>query len=250
MVESQNVRKGLQYALIKLAGAGFAATLFFVYIFLSSFNLYLFSHEMKNPLFWIAFFGIGILISMLIDRIANHYPKLEIVLYSLAGLCLFLPIVWNVFPLLAATIGLICALLFYIGIKMAAKVKGFKWTFAIAPLVFLLLTIPDFTVKKEWNTVRGDQSYEAYFSYFNGEDQIPIKAKKGENVTIHIDFTNRNGGGFGYYVIDEKNRRIGLSNEEKSTLTFQADKTETYTLIVTGDGLQGGFEVNWEKEGK
>ncbi|MEM5591010.1 hypothetical protein AAHH67_03550 [Niallia circulans] len=58
--------------------------------------------------------------------------------------------------------------------------------------------------EKEWNTVRGEQSYEAYFAYFNGEDEVPIKAKKGERVTIHIDFTNRNGGGFGYYLIDEK----------------------------------------------
>ncbi|MCM3362790.1 hypothetical protein [Niallia sp. MER TA 168] len=248
MVDSQNIRKGMGYALIKLAGAGFAATLFFCYMFLSSFDLYLFSHEIKNPFFWIAFFGVGILVSMIIDRIAKYYPKLEIVLYLLAGLCLFLPIVWNVYPLIAATIGLICSLLFYIGIKLAAKLNAFKWTFAFTPILFLLLTIPDFTVKKEWNTVRGDQSYEAYFSYFNGEDHIPVKAKKGEKVTIYIDFTNRNGGGFGYYLIDEKNRRIGMSNEEKSVLTFEAKNTETYMLIITGDGLQGGFEVSWKKE--
>lgn len=248
MVDSQNIRRGIQYALIKLAGAGFAATIFFSYLFLSSFDLYLFSHEIKNPFFWIGFFGFGILLSMLIDWIAKYYPKLEVCLYILAGLCLFLPIVWNVFPLFAATSGLISALLFYIGIKIAAKVSWFKWTFAITPIFFLLLTIPDFTVKKEWNTIRGEQSYEAYFAYFNGEEEVPIKAKKGENVTVHIDFTNRNGGGFGYYLIDEKNRRIGLSNEEKTILTFEAKKTETYKLIVTGDGLQGGFEVKWEKE--
>ncbi|MEI2364537.1 Yip1 family protein [Niallia circulans] len=247
MVDSQNFRRGMEYAFIKLAGAGFAATLFFSYIFLSSFDLYLFSHEIENPYFWIGFFGFGILISIVIDWISNYFPKLELLLYIVVGVCLFLPIMWNVLPVLAIVSGF-SAILFYIGIKIAAKVSWFKWIFACTPILFLLLTIPDFTVKKEWNTVRGEQSYEAYFAYFNGEDEVPIKAKKGERVTVHIDFTNRNGGGFGYYLIDEKNRRIGLSNEEKKVLTFDAKKTETYKLIVTGDGLQGGFEVNWEKE--
>ena len=102
--------------------------------------------------------------------------------------------------------------------------------------------------KKEWNTVKGEQSYEAYFAYFNGEDQIPIKAKKGEVITVHVDFTNRNGGGYGYYVVDEKNRRIAMEMAEEDIITFQAKKTATYKLIITGDGLQGGFEVNWQKE--
>ncbi|MEM5591009.1 hypothetical protein AAHH67_03545 [Niallia circulans] len=43
MVDSQNFRRGMEYAFIKLAGAGFAATLFFL-IFFYQVSIYIYFH--------------------------------------------------------------------------------------------------------------------------------------------------------------------------------------------------------------
>jgi len=242
------VAKQSSWLIVKLSGAGFAATLFITYLLLSSLDLFLFGNAIKDPMFWIDFFLLGIILAIIIDLIARKNEKAKTALYILVGcFATFLLLPENIYGPIAAIIGVIISLLFYIGAKLAGKISWFKWMFASMPFLLLLLLIPDYTLKQEWNTVVGNQSYTAYFAYFNGEDRVPIKVTKGEKVTVQLKSENENSK-YDYQLVDENNRVVSYTDTSNGYFSFQAKKTGTYHLIVNGKKMQGGFEVTWKRE--
>lgn len=229
----------------RISGAGFASTIFVIYLLVASFNLFLFGNTLKNPLFWISFFGVGVITSGLIDFLTNSFPITKIILYMFIGGLTSIMMV-ELYVSIAALIGICFSLLFYMGTVMANRISWFKWTFASMPIVIFFLLLPDYTIKQEWNTIVGEGSYSAYFSYFNGKDTVPIKAEEGDKIIVELDFKNVSGQ-YNYQLLDDKDRMVTYTIKGDN-LTFAAEKTATYCFIVNGDSLKGGYEIRWKKE--
>lgn len=98
----------------RISGAGFASTIFVIYLLVASFNLFLFGNTLKNPLFWISFFGVGVITSGLIDFLTNSFPITKIILYMFIGGLTSIMMV-ELYVSIAALIGICFSLLFYMG---------------------------------------------------------------------------------------------------------------------------------------
>lgn len=244
----------MNYLLTKLAGAGFTITLMFTFVFFSEgFDLFRFVETISQIELWLVIFGYGFGCSLLIDLLTRklHDRKLmvKIGLYIVAGYAIFL-IFWgvNFISVIAGTVGAICALVFYFGTHLAREYKRFLYVFAlIIPIAFLLLTNIDFTHKKNWVEERNDFNYTATFDYFNGKHEIPIYLEEGQRFSYAVNFRWRNEG-FGYHVLDEKNKYVGFT-EDEGQLSHVVQTSGIYRIVVTANRrTNAGFEVTWEIE--
>lgn len=242
--------KTVHYLLTKLSGAGLAMAIFALYLLsVSGFDMYDFSEGISNPL-WFIFYGYGIACSLLIDFIAGRFRTAghmwKIVFYIAAGYAFFLVRHFDAVSVIMGTFGAFSALVFYAGTTVSARSRPFTYGFAIAvPLALLLIVNIDFTVKKGWEETKSQTSYEARFDYFNGKHEIPIHAEKGQTITFSITFDNANGGGWGYRVLSEGRRPVGMSEEGDDRRSLRAEETGIYRIVVTGDNVAGSFAVNW-----
>jgi hypothetical protein len=236
----------------KLAGAGF--TLFVIFTFLllqNDFDMYEFGESISSGFIWIVIYLYGVICSSLIDFLEWKIPRInkgiKALLYMAAGYALFLFNGFNVFTLIAGTIGALCSLLFYFGTYLSDRSKGTTFAFAIlVPLFFIILLNIDFTEKKQWHEVSEDSSFTATFQYFDGKHDIPITVQAGQTITISIEFVNRNEGGYGYSVVNQKDKLVGMTEVNEGVMKFTASDTDVYRVVVKGDDLQGGVKVNWK----
>jgi hypothetical protein len=244
--------KILSYLMTKLSGAGFSIFIFFIAtLFLTDFDMYEAVKNIANPFIWLVFYGYGIVCSLFIDLLVFKIPKInttiKVILYILAGYIIFIP--WGWLALIAGTVGALCSLLFYLGMYLSQRKMVFKYGFAImAPFILVILMNLDFTIKMKWEETKGDLSYTARFSYFNGEHAIPIHAKKGQTITFAVQFNNINEGGYGYHVLNEENELVGMNEVDEQKRRIEVKDSGIYRIIVTGDGLKGSFQVVWDVE--
>lgn len=218
MIQRQNLLKVSSYILIKVAGAGFLLFVLAVGLFYGNgFELYEFVEGISNWFLWMIIFGYGVLCSMLIDLIVYRFPNTNLsvifLLYFVAGFIYFIVIGGlNVYTVIGGSIGAIGALVFYLGEKISIRFTSLRYIFAlVVPLLLIILTNFDFTQKFQWNELKNDSSYTATFDYFNGKQEIPIYAKEDQTITFSHDFLNTNGGGHGFYVQNENNEMVGMS---------------------------------------
>ncbi len=255
MVQLQDRKEYVQqfifYFITKLAGAGFLMVLFTTFTFVvSHMDLYETYKAISAGFLWIIAFVYGVICSIIIDSIVlkfsiSKYSKICL-LYMIAGYPIFLVFEFNIYGIIAGTVGAICALLFYGASLIANHSKGFAYVFAFLLPILLLIVIPiDFTEKEGWNEIREETSYKATFDYFHGEHEIPLKVEKGQTVTVTFHFVRSNDGGFGYKVTDENGDFIGLIEHEDYQYKFRAEETEEVLFVVSGEHLQGCFTVNW-----
>lgn len=236
----------------KLAGAGFTLFLFFTYLFLSSeFDLYKFVESISSGYIWMIIYLYGVFCSSLIDVLEWKIPRInkriKILLYAAAGYAFFMIFGINVFTLIAGTIGALCSLIFYFGTYLSKRSRNIKFCFAIlVPIFFIILMKIDFTEKQKWSEIKSHSSYTATFEYFNGKHEIPIQINKGQTAEISIEYRNRNGGGHGYHVLDQKNKLVGMTEVDEGKMKFTALEKGVYRMVVTGDGLRGSFKVMWD----
>jgi len=59
---------------------------------------------------------------------------------------------------------------------------------------------------------------------------------------------NKNGGGHGFHIKDERGNHVGMEPDGDSSVKLYAQKSEIYDVTVTGDKLQGGFTLAWRIE--
>jgi hypothetical protein len=246
--------KIIPYVITKLSGAGLSLSVFYTFLLLlSGFDMYKFVEEISKWSYWIIFFGYGIVCSVVIDLLTSKITRitltLKILLYVIAGYAFFIIQELNASTLFAGTVGAICALIFYFGTYASKKTTLFPYVFVIAvPLFFIILMNYDFTEKIQWTEVRSDSTYTASFDYFNGKHEIPIRATKGQTITISIDVTNTNGGGYGFHVLNEKDKLVGMIEESGGKMKINAQNTGVYRIVLTGDDLKGSFKVVWSIE--
>jgi hypothetical protein len=244
-------QKRFPYVLTKVSGAGFSLSAFFIcMLLLTEFDLYKFVQVISKWMYWIIFFGYGIVCSVGIDlvtcKITRKKTILRILLYVFAGYAIFNIGEVNAYTFFAGTVGAICALLFYFGTYVSKKTPLFTFVFAFAfPILFLILMHVDFTEKVRWSEKQSDSTYTATFEYFNGKHEIPILASKGQTITITIDVTNANGGGHGFHVLNEEDQLVGMMDERGEKIIIHAEDTGIYRLVLTGDDLKGSFTVAW-----
>lgn len=233
----------------KLVGAGFSFSFFVIYfIMIQSFNLYELSKTLMSPWLWIAFYGYGLLSSFLIDWLGKIWPwakRWTFLLHIFAGFIIFIIIFefWLAL-IIAGPVGAIAALLFYIGIKFVTKNKWISFIFAIIlPIIFIVVSMTDFTKKENWEAVETETSYEAEFSYFNGEHKIPIQLTKGETLSFHVDFHTNDG--WGNHLENKKGKYQGMT-EQGDRLVYIAREDGEYYIVIKGDRASGRFIVDWE----
>ncbi|MBS4200814.1 hypothetical protein KHA93_14355 [Bacillus sp. FJAT-49732] len=248
------MKNTISYLIKKLAGAGFSLSIFFLFMLsTSNIDMYRFSKDISNPLLWLAFFGYGFICSIIIDFILSKFSQnnlsTKVILYVVAGFSIFIIFGFNLFTIIAGTIGAIAALLFYFGTVIANQKSVIKYIFAfVMPILFLIIMNIDFTVKKQWSEVKKETSYSASFDYFNGEQQIPIKAKEGQTISFSIEMNNDNGGGHGHHILNEKGKLVPMIESTEKNMKFSVEKTGVYRVVVTGDDLKGSFSVDWKIE--
>lgn len=235
----------------KLIAAGFSFTVFVVYLFIAHMNMFEFSHMLKEPLLWLAFYGYGISCSLIIDGILK-LKRVNIKSYILYCFFGFIPFIFFdthlIFILIAGSVGVIAAILFFIGIKYITKSKIASILFSIIlPLLLIFISTQDFTKQENWNSTRHDSSFEATFSYFNGEYKIPLDLNQGEMISYNVLFHADNAGGWGYHLENKKGDTVGM-NEVGNYLEYDVDEDGTYFIVVRGDQLRGSFTVKWKIE--
>lgn len=243
----------IPYITTKLAGAGFLLCVMFTYLFLASgFDLYKFVEGISNGMLWLVVFGYGILCSLLIDLLAVKIPKGKYFLYIVSGYAVFIINGLNVYTLIAGTVGALSSLIFYFGTYLSFRLKTFTYFFSIfVPLFFIILMNVDFTEKKQWHEVKDGSSYTATFEQFNGKHEIPIQAKAGQTIISIIfsyDFINKNGGGHGFHILDEKNNLVGMNEINEQESQFKIKDDGIYRMVVTGDDVKGKFSLTWRIE--
>ncbi|MCR2821254.1 hypothetical protein [Lederbergia panacisoli] len=246
------MKNKISYLIIKLAGAGFSLSLFFMFILTASkIDMYQFSRDISSPLLWLAFFGYGFICSIMIDFILGKFLQKslsnKVILYAVAGFSIFFIYGFSIFTIIAGTIGALAAVFFCFGTAIANQNSVFKYIFAfVMPIIFLIIINVDFTVKKQWTEVKSNTSFSASFDFFNGEQQIPIKAKAGQTVSATIILSNENGGGNGQHVLNEKGKLVPMYESTEERIKFKAEKSGVYRIVITGDDLKGSFSVDWE----
>lgn len=150
---------------------------------------------------------------------------------------------------MAGTVGAASALIFYFGTYASRQSPFFKYMFAMGlPLLFLLLGNIDFTKKADWKEERTDSGYTASFSYFHGKHEVPVRVEEGRSMTFSVQFQRENRGGHGFHVLNEHNKRMSMEETGGGKLRLTAPETGVYRIVVTGDGLRGGFQVLWSVE--
>ncbi|MFP9128351.1 hypothetical protein [Niallia sp. BSM11] len=226
-----------------IAGAGFLAVFYMGLILFFDWNMYAFTVDGS---YWLLFWCSGALGSFLVSQIAASYPKWTLPAYTAAAVMFFLLLKPSYTIVVSVLLSAACTLLLYFGKSLARKLKLFRYSFCVLPILCLLITLPDITIKKEWNEVVGKNSYSAYFLYFDGAKEIPIEVKKGEELLVTVKVKNENGGGYSYYIVDKQNRTVSSIKTNPSQLKLNIDKTDTYTIIVKGESLRGGFDVEWQ----
>lgn len=241
----------IHYLYSKLVGAGFSFFIFIIFLIIqSSLNLYQLSEALTSPWLWAVFYVYGILSSFIIDWIvvksswARRWP---LFLHIFAGFIVFFFVFgfW-ITLLVAGPIGAIAALLFYIGMKFVSKNKWSALIFAIIlPLLLTIVSMTDFTQKKNWVEVRNEKQYEATFSYFNGAHKIPIQLVKGDELSFAVDFYASNDGGWGSRFEDVKGTYLPMI-EHGDLLIYTADEDGEYYIVVGGNRLSGKLVVEWE----
>lgn len=246
------------YLVSKLAGAGFALTFIFGFLFLLEPDLYKFSEMISTKFIWLMLFCYGLLCSVFIDLITGKMKKkyqqvnrllMKFELYIFFGFAVFLLNGISYFTLIAGLIGALCSLLFYLGTFLSQRSRSFNYLFSIVmPLCFFLLLTIDFTEKKQWNETRTDSSYSASFQYFNGEHEIPLKVTEGQTLILSREFVNENGGGNGFHVLDDHDKLVGMTEINDQTLKLVPTKTGIYKMVVTGDSIKGSFKIIWRIE--
>ncbi len=234
---------------IKLVGAGFSFSFFVIYfMMMQSLNLYELSKTLTSPWLWIAFYGYGILSSFLIDWLGKMWlwaKRWAFLLHIFAGFIVFVFLFdfWLAL-LIAGPVGAIAALLFYIGIKFVTKNKWISITFAIIlPVIFVVVSMTDFTKRENWEVAKTETSYEAEFSYFNGEHKIPIQLAKGKVLSFHVDFHTNDG--WGKHLENNKGKYQGMT-EQGDRLVFTAKEEGEYYIVIKGHRASGRFIVDWE----
>lgn len=250
------------YLSIKIAGAGFLLFVMFTYLLVMlGMDLYKFVEGISNGYLWAAAFGYGIFCSLLIDLIVYKISAtklsvkvplfmMKVLLYIIAGYVVFLIMGFNLFTLIAGTVGAICSLIFYFGTNVSSRSNMFRYGFGIVvPLLFIVLMSMDFTEKEQWVELKTDTSYTANFHHFNGKHEIPIVVKEGQTITISHGFMNTNGGGHGFHILNEKNSLVGYTEVSDELYELKVKDNDTYRVVVTGDDVRGGFKVNWTIDG-
>ncbi|WP_085994178.1 hypothetical protein [Oceanobacillus senegalensis] len=256
--------KVLEYILNKVAALGLLVFIMCTYLLLATgFDLYEFTEYLLNTEFWLYMCGYALLTTVLIDLVRYKWKKLTnnrgILLHCLAGFIVFFPFMGiNPFSLIAGFVGALCAFIYAIGSYFFKKKKRFVWMALFVFPLLLGMRLIDFTVKTNWNEEITKSSYSAEFEYFNGKHEIPLSLEKGDKVTSYISFTQTNGGGYGYRILDQNKDYVGMKEIEETyedygavdtkAFQFNAKKAGVYKLIVTGDDLKGKIDVKWEIE--
>lgn len=242
----------LRYFSTKLAGAGFALSMFFMYLFfVENFNLFNFVEATSNWWIWAIIFIYGIISSSIIDWLAKKWSILDsykIFAYILAGFLFFFIFGISIFAVIAGIVGAIVAVIFFGGEWLAKHSKKLTTVFIIMPLLFLVLLQFDFTVKKGWQETRNDEEYTATFKYFNGEHKIPFELERGDVLTYTVHTHIANGGGYGNSFQGESSNLMGQTLLDDYTLQVEIEKAGTYNIVLTGDKLAGKFTVTWTIE--
>lgn len=241
------------YILSKLSGAGFSLFVFFAMFVLPKLDMYTYSEEFANSTYWKIFYGYGIVCSMVIDLITIKLGRLKvlsrILLHAIAGNLFFLGLEVSMSSFLIGMFGSFFALFFFWGTYAFPLIRGRKlapYLFSvIIPSILLLIAIIDFTTKSNWVEERTANTYTADFDYFHGYHAIPIQVNRGDKITLSIYVRNKNGGGHGFHIKDERGNHVGMEPDGDSSVKLHAQKTEIYDVTVTGDKLQGGFTLAW-----
>ncbi|MFX3635297.1 MAG: hypothetical protein ACE3L7_17535 [Candidatus Pristimantibacillus sp.] len=245
--------KVISYLSSKLASASLLTILF--WLITSGFDLYSWSESLEGPFILVFFYGYAIGYSMLVDLLLfkvtqNYRIPIGLLLHFAGGYIPFLFMSSGVFIFLfAGTIGAACAFVFY-GIDYFIRKIG-QYSIVVAVLllgVIITVATVDFTITKQWKLERTDTSYEASFSQFNGKKAIVIDAVKDQVITFSVKWFNENGGGHGMHVLDDKGDYVGMKSLGSNKQSFVAERTGAYSIIITGDELEGSVSVKWEIE--
>jgi len=244
------------YILSKLSGAGFSLFVFFAMFVLPKMGLYAYSEQFANSAYWKIFFGYGIACSVIIDLITIKLERLKvlsrILLHAIAGNLFFLGLEVSMSSFLIGMFGSFFALFFFWGTYAYPIIRGRKvapYLFSlIIPSILLLIANIDFTTKSNWVEERTAISYTAFFDYFHGKHEIPIQVSQGDVITLSIYVRNKNGGGHGFHIKDERGNHVGMEPDGDSSVKLYVQKSEIYDVTVTGDKLQGGFTLAWRIE--
>ncbi|EPY09062.1 hypothetical protein PAALTS15_01512 [Paenibacillus alvei TS-15] len=241
------------YVLSKLSGAGFSLFVFFAMFVLTKLDMYTYSEQFANAAYWKVFFGYGIACSVIIDLITIKLRRLKvllrILLHAIAGNLFFLGMEVSMSSLLFGMFGSFFALFFFWGtyafpFKRGRKFAPYLFSLVI-PSVLLLIANIDFTTKNKWVEKRTANTYTAAFDYFHGKHEIPIQVNRGDKITLSIHVRNKNGGGHGFHIKDERGNHVGMEPDGDSSVKLHAQKSEIYDVTVTGAKLQGGFTLAW-----
>lgn len=106
----------------------------------------------------------------------------------------------------------------------------------ILPLIFISISMTDFTKKENWEAIQGKSVFEAKFTYFNGEHKIPIHLAKGEDLSFHVDFHTNDGWG---NHLENKDGKYQPIIEQGDKFIFTAEEDGKYYIVVNGDQASG-----------
>lgn len=127
--------------------------------------------------------------------------------------------------------------------------------FGLIALTGCIITINP-TERKDWVEKRTANHFEAHFSYFDGEYDLPIYLKRGQTVKVYEKWDTHPvkepkwdaaiGDGWRDpdnqpFLTDADRERC----EEAGCVTFTAQKTGNYTLQLLSWNEGGSVEVYW-----
>jgi hypothetical protein len=111
------------------------------------------------------------------------------------------------------------------------------------------------TETKDWVEKRTANHFEAHFSYFDGEYDLPIYLKRGQTITVYERWNVHPvkepiwDSGIGSGWVDPRGNEFlpdADSCEEQGCVRFTAQRTGYYTLELLSTNEGGTVQVDWK----
>lgn len=121
-----------------------------------------------------------------------------------------------------------------------------KFFITIAALAVILLS--SCTRQIGWVGLNYQNTIDATYHLFDGKKSERIQVNAGDTFTLAYDI-EVDDGVLSLALTDPEREVVweaAFLEDDEDSMTIRAEKSGSYTLRITGDQTQGGFDLRWE----
>lgn len=104
------------------------------------------------------------------------------------------------------------------------------------------------TLKRGWVETGGLSHLNVRYHYFDGIERRTFRARAGADIHLQAEL-DVDEGTLAVRLLDPTNELIWentYQEDDRFSLSVEAEDRGRYKLLVEGENAEGGFEVNWK----